>query len=101
MQFICHKSYLWPWHAGALMQWYLNTRTFLQAFPPPPAPPSTRLLGQVRERSRYLHYSLSTEKAYVYWIRFFIRWHALKHPRDMGGRGSRILFSRCWRPSGT
>lgn len=45
---------------------------------------STRLLDRIRERVRYLHYSLSTEKAYLYWIRFFIRWHKLKHPRDMG-----------------
>jgi integron integrase len=45
---------------------------------------STRLLGQVRERARYLHYSLRTEKAYAYWIRFFVRWHGMKHPRDMG-----------------
>jgi len=50
----------------------------------PPPLHSTRLLDQVRERARYLHYSLSTEKAYLYWIRFFIRWHGLKHPRDMG-----------------
>jgi integron integrase len=49
-----------------------------------PAFQSTRLLDQVRERARYLHYSLRTEKAYLYWIRFFIRWHGLKHPRDMG-----------------
>ena len=42
------------------------------------APPlqSVRLLDQVRERVRYLHYSLKTEKAYLYWIRFFIRWSA-------------------------
>jgi integron integrase len=45
---------------------------------------SARLLDQVRERARYLHYSLSTEKAYLYWIRFFIRWQQMKHPRDMG-----------------
>lgn len=45
---------------------------------------SIRLLDQLRERIRYLHYSLSTEKLYVYWVRFFIRWHGLKHPRDMG-----------------
>src|SRR4051812_15621250 len=45
---------------------------------------STRLLDQVRERARYLHYSLRTEKAYVYWIRYFVRWHSLRHPRDMG-----------------
>ncbi|HSV79352.1 MAG TPA: phage integrase N-terminal SAM-like domain-containing protein [Ramlibacter sp.] len=51
-----------------------------------PYPPfqSTRLLDQVRERARYLHYSHRTEKAYVCWVRFFIRWHGLKHPRDMG-----------------
>ena len=49
---------------------------------------STRLLDQVRERIRYLHYSLSTEKVYLYWIRFFIRWHGrsgqMRHPREMG-----------------
>ena len=50
---------------------------------------STRLLDQVRERVRYLHYSLKTEKAYLYWIRFFIRWSAaqgggMRHPREMG-----------------
>ena len=31
---------------------------------------STRLLDQLRERIRYLHYSLSTEKAYLHWVRF-------------------------------
>ncbi len=45
---------------------------------------SRRLLDQVRERARYLHYSLATEKVYLYWVRFFIRWHGLRHPRDMG-----------------
>lgn len=49
----------------------------------------TRLLDQVRERIRYMHYSLKTEKAYLYWIRFFIRWSAtqpggMRHPRDIG-----------------
>ena len=47
---------------------------------PPQAP---RLLDQVRERLRYLHYSLRTEQAYVYWVRFFIRFHGLQHPRTM------------------
>lgn len=32
---------------------------------------STLLLDQLRERVRYLHYSLSTEKVYLYWVRFF------------------------------
>lgn len=49
---------------------------------------STHLLDPVRERIRYLQYSLSTEKVYWYWIRFFIRWHGrsgqMKHPCEMG-----------------
>ncbi len=49
-----------------------------------PAFASTRLLDQVRERIRYLHYSHATEKAYVFWLRYFIRWSGLRHPRDMG-----------------
>ena len=46
---------------------------------------ATRLLDQLRERIRYSHYSLRTEKAYVYWARRFIRFHELKHPRSLGG----------------
>src|SRR5690606_28979604 len=51
-----------------------------------PRPPlqATRLLGQLRERLRYLHYSLKTEQNYIYWARFFIRFHGLRHPREMG-----------------
>jgi len=45
---------------------------------------SGRLLDQMRERIRYLHYSLSTEQTYVYWVRWFIRFHDLRHPKDMG-----------------
>jgi uncharacterized protein YfbU (UPF0304 family) len=46
-------------------------------------------LDPLRERIRYLHYSLHTEKAYLYWVRFFIRWHGrsgvvMRHPREMG-----------------
>jgi integron integrase len=59
----------------------------------PDAPPlhSARLLDQLRERIRYMHYSLSTEQVYVYWVRFFIRWSgrggAMRHPRDIGAPG--------------
>lgn len=45
---------------------------------------STRLLDQLREQIRYLHYSLSTEEAYVYWVKKFIFFHDKRHPRDMG-----------------
>ena len=43
----------------------------------PPLPPlqSLRLLDQVRERIRYLHYSPSTERAYVHSIRTYVRHH--------------------------
>lgn len=49
-----------------------------------PALRSTRLLDQLREQIRYLHYSLRTEEAYLFWVRKFIRFHGLRHPRDMG-----------------
>lgn len=51
-----------------------------------PLPPlhSQRLLDQVRERVRYLHYSLRTEEAYLYWIRAFIHFHGKRHPRELG-----------------
>ena len=51
---------------------------------PPGAPSPPRLLDQVRERIRYKHYSFRTEQAYLMWIRRFIRFHALRHPREMG-----------------
>ena len=38
----------------------------------------------MRERLRYLHYSLRTEEAYVYWVRGFVRWSGQRHPRAMG-----------------
>jgi integron integrase len=52
------------------------------ATPPPPLR-ATRLLDQVRERLRYHHYSLSTERCYVMWIKTYIRFQGLRHPRDM------------------
>jgi integron integrase len=46
---------------------------------------TARVLDQLRERVRYLHYSLRTEEAYVYWCRAFIKFHGLRHPRELGG----------------
>lgn len=45
---------------------------------------SVKILDRLRERVGYLHYSLGTEKAYVYWVRRYIRWHGLRHPGEMG-----------------
>ncbi|WP_219851889.1 phage integrase N-terminal SAM-like domain-containing protein [Methylibium rhizosphaerae] len=45
----------------------------------PALPPlrSAKVLDQLRERVRYLHYSPRTEKSYVYWVRAFIRFHGV------------------------
>jgi len=43
-----------------------------------------RLLDQLRDRIRYCHYSLRTEQAYVFWTKRFVRFHGMRHPRDMG-----------------
>ena len=51
-----------------------------------PLPPlrSVKVLDQLRERIRYLHYSLRTEQAYVHWVRAFIRFHGVRHPATLG-----------------
>lgn len=46
--------------------------------------PPPRLLDQLRSACRVRHMSLSTEKAYAYWVRFYVRFHKLRHPRDLG-----------------
>jgi Phage integrase, N-terminal SAM-like domain len=38
----------------------------------------------VRRELRVRHMSLRTEQHYVYWIRGFVRFHHLRHPREMG-----------------
>ncbi len=50
-----------------------------------PAQPGNkpRLLEQLRNAIRVRHYSLETEKAYLYWTRYFIRFNKLRHPADM------------------
>jgi len=45
---------------------------------------SPRLLDQVRWKLRTLHRSLRTEKAYVGWVRRYVHFHQLRHPRQLG-----------------
>lgn len=47
-------------------------------------PQKPRLRDQVRNVIRVNHYSIRTEKTYWYWIRFFIRYHRMRHPLEMG-----------------
>lgn len=44
-----------------------------------------KLLDQVRQKIRFLHYSRKTEQSYIHWIRRFILFHNKRHPKDMNG----------------
>ena len=43
-----------------------------------------KLLDIVREKIRFKHYSISTEKTYTHWIKHYILFHKKKHPVEMG-----------------
>ncbi|MCD6174042.1 MAG: integron integrase [Sulfurimonas sp.] len=43
-----------------------------------------KLLDIVREKIRVKHYSISTERTYIHWIKCYIFFHNKKHPIDMG-----------------
>lgn len=54
------------------------------------SPQSPKLLTQVRNKMRVLHYSIRTESAYVDWIVRFLRFHrtadgSWQHPASLGG----------------
>lgn len=52
----------------------------LGLFPGRPVPRlHTALIGELRAR----HYSLRTERAYVHWVRRFVRFHDGRHPREL------------------
>jgi hypothetical protein len=44
-----------------------------------PASPPPRLLDANIQRLRYMHYSLRTDQAYVYWVRYVVRWWGIRH----------------------
>ena len=44
----------------------------------------SQLLSNVRNVMRTRHYSLQTEKTYVYWIKKYIFFHNVRHPKEMG-----------------
>lgn len=47
-------------------------------------PARPRLLDQVRDRLRVLHYSYRTEQAYIDWIKRYVLFHGKRHPSEMG-----------------
>lgn len=46
-------------------------------------PQTPRLLDQVRDKIRVKHYSIRTEKTYIQWIKSYIHFHDLQHPREL------------------
>jgi integron integrase len=55
--------------------------------------PTPKLLDQVRIVARVKHFSLSTERAYVGWIRRFILFHHKRHPNEMAEAEIRQFIS--------
>ena len=51
------------------------------------------LLEVVRQRMRLRHLSYHTEKQYVYWIRYFVRFHGKRHPSAMGEKEIEAFLS--------
>src|SRR5947208_1653269 len=41
-------------------------------------------MDSLRDKLRVKQYSYKTEKAYLYWTKRFIRFHKLRHPKEMG-----------------
>ena len=52
-----------------------------------------KLLELVHQEIVLRHYSSATEKAYVQWIKRYVHFHKLKHPREMGHREIRDFLS--------
>ncbi len=44
---------------------------------------SPNLLEAVRNKIRVKHYSIRTEKSYSQWIKSYIHFHAMQHPREL------------------
>lgn len=51
-----------------------------------------KLMDRVRATLRVKRYSPRTEKTYSYWIRYFIRFHGVRHPPGMGGAEVRAFL---------
>jgi integron integrase len=49
-----------------------------------PASKPKKLLDEIREVLRVKHYSIRTEEVYCQWIERYIRFHKMRHPREMG-----------------
>ena len=62
----------------------LDTQRVNDPEAPPSVPAREPLLRQLRRIIRTRHYSPHTEEAYVAWVRRYVRFHGLRHPRELG-----------------
>lgn len=53
----------------------------------------SRLLQDLRAALRTRHYSVRTERAYVAWVRRYVHYCGLRHPRECGERELRAFLS--------
>lgn len=51
---------------------------------PPIKQGSPKFIDQFRTYLRLQGMAYSTEKTYIYWVKQYIYWHKMKHPKDMG-----------------
>ena len=63
-------------------QWQQTVKTFIDNLP---RRRSVKVLDQLRERVRYMPYSIRTERAYVHWVFAYLRFHGQRHPATLGG----------------
>lgn len=59
----------------------------------PDAAKPFRLLEIVRRAIRDRRFSATTEEAYVYWVRRFVKFHDRRHPKDLGAEHVRAFLS--------
>lgn len=52
-----------------------------------------KLLDLVRQEIALRHYSTNTEKAYTHWIKCYVHYHELRHPKEMGQKEIREFLS--------
>lgn len=71
---------------GALMDHCQARRLFMDDIPVPVDPGSIKFIPRLRSFIRQKGLAYSTEKTYVHWILYYIRFHRLKHPGEMGPR---------------
>ena len=54
---------------------------------------SLGLFEVLRNKIRVKHYSIRTEKTYIYWIKAYLQFYSLQHPRELGASQIEALLT--------